>query len=158
MGGLWTRCSRVKADRAHPAIARRRTAVTATASGAGGSGGAAGRAPGGDQVRNCGVVGHSGTGKSSLGEALLVATGTIQRPGSIEEGTTVSDFDEVEVRQQRSVNLTLAPIVHNGIKVNLLDTPGYADFTGDLRAGLRAADSALFAVSAAEGIDGLTRI
>jgi elongation factor G len=104
------------------------------------------------------LVGHSGSGKSSLVEALLVATGTIQRPGSIEEGTTVSDFDEVEVRQQRSVNLTLAPVVHNGIKVNLLDTPGYADFTGDLRAGLRAADSALFAVSATDGIDGVTRM
>ena len=104
------------------------------------------------------LVGHSGSGKTSLVEALLAATGTIQRQGSIEEGTTVSDFDEVEIRQQRSVNLTLAPLVHNGIKVNLLDTPGYADFTGDLRAGLRAADSALFAVSAAEGIDGLTRM
>jgi elongation factor G len=132
--------------------------VTATASGAGGSGGAAGRAPAADQVRNVVLVGHSGSGKSSLVEALLVATGTIQRPGSIEEGTTVSDFDEVEVRQQRSVNLTLAPVVHNGIKVNLLDTPGYADFTGDLRAGLRAADSALFAVSATDGIDGVTRM
>jgi elongation factor G len=104
------------------------------------------------------LVGHSGAGKTSLVEALLAATGTIQRPGSIEEGTTVSDFDEVEIRQQRSINLTLAPVVHNGIKVNLLDTPGYADFTGDLRAGLRAADSALFAVSATDGIDGLTRM
>ncbi len=132
--------------------------MTATASGAGVSGGAAGRAPAADQVRNVVLVGHSGTGKSSLIEALLVATGTIQRPGSIEEGTTVSDFDEVEVRQQRSVNLILAPVVHNGIKVNLLDTPGYADFTGDLRAGLRAADSALFAVSATDGIDGVTRM
>jgi elongation factor G len=104
------------------------------------------------------LVGHSGSGKSSLVEALLAATGTIQRQGSIEEGTTVSDFDEVEIRQQRSVNLTLAPIGHNGIKVNLLDTPGYADFTGDLRAGLRAADSALFAVSATDGIDGVTKM
>ncbi len=104
------------------------------------------------------LVGHSGSGKSSLVEALLAATGTIQRQGSIEEGTTVSDFDEVEVRQQRSVNLTLAPLVHNGIKVNLLDAPGYADFTGDLRAGLRAADAALFVVSASDGIDGVTRM
>src|SRR5256885_10743535 len=123
-----------------------------------GSGGAAGRAPAADQVRNVVLVGHSGTGKSSLVEALLAATGTIQRPGSIEEGTTVSDFDEIEVRQQRSVNLTLAPVIHNNIKVNLLDTPGYADFTGDLRAGLRAADSALFAVSATDGVDGVTRM
>jgi elongation factor G len=121
-------------------------------------GGTPGRAPVAGQVRNVVLVGHSGAGKTSLVEALLAATGTIQRPGSIEEGTTVSDFDEVETRQQRSVNLTLAPVVHNGIKVNLLDTPGYADFTGDLRAGLRAADSALFAVSATDGIDGVTRM
>jgi len=64
----------------------------------------------------------------------------------------------VEIRQQRSVNLTLAPIVVDGITVNLLDTPGYADFTGDLRAGLRAADSALFVVSATDGVDGVTQM
>jgi len=126
-----------------------------------GTSGAAGRAPVADQpenVRNVVLVGHSGAGKTTLIEALLVSTGTIQRAGRVEDGSTVSDFDEVEVRQQRSVNLTLAPLTHGGIKVNLLDTPGYADFTGDLRAGLRAADAALFAVSAAEGVDGLTRM
>jgi elongation factor G len=109
-------------------------------------------------VRNVVLVGHSGAGKTTLVEALLVATGTIQRAGRVEDGTTVSDFDEVEIRQQRSVNLTLAPLTHAGVKVNLLDTPGYADFTGDLRAGLRAADAALFAVAATEGVDGLTRM
>ena len=106
-------------------------------------------------VRNVVLVGHSGSGKTTLVEALLGYTATIQRPGRIEDGTTVSDFDEVEIRQKRSVNLTLAPVVHNGVTVNLLDTPGYADFTGDLRAGLRAADAALFAVAATEGVDGL---
>ncbi|HEX6932166.1 MAG TPA: GTP-binding protein, partial [Streptosporangiaceae bacterium] len=121
--------------------------------------GAAGRAPAAGQpenVRNVVLVGHSGSGKTTLVEALLAATGTIQRAGRVEDGSTVSDFDEVEIRQGRSVNLTLAPFVHNDVKVNLLDTPGYADFVGDLRAGLRAADAALFAVSAADGIDGLT--
>jgi elongation factor G len=126
-----------------------------------GTSGAAGRAPVAgqpDDVRNVVLVGHSGAGKTTLIEALLVGTGTIQRAGRVEDGSTVSDFDEVEVRQQRSVNLTLAPVVHGDVKVNLLDTPGYADFTGDLRAGLRAADAALFAVSAAEGVDGLTKM
>src|ERR1022692_4405660 len=121
--------------------------------------GAAGRAPAVGQpenVRNVVLVGHSGAGKTTLVEALLAATGTIQRVGRVEDGSTVSDFDEVEIRQQRSVNLTLAPLMHADVKVNLLDTPGYADFTGDLRAGLRAADAALFTVSAADGIDGLT--
>jgi elongation factor G len=122
---------------------------------------AAGGAPAAGQhvgVRNVVLVGHSGAGKTTLVEALLVATGTIQRAGRVEDGTTVSDFDEVEIRQQRSVNLTLAPLIHAGVKVNLLDTPGYADFTGDLRAGLRAADAALFAVPATDGVDGLTRM
>ncbi|HEV2375210.1 MAG TPA: elongation factor G-like protein EF-G2 [Streptosporangiaceae bacterium] len=109
-------------------------------------------------VRNVVLVGHSGSGKTTLVEALLTMTGAIPRAGRVEEGTTVSDFDDVEVKQQRSVNLTLAPITHAGVKVNLLDTPGYADFTGDLRAGLRAADAALFTVPATEGVDGLTKM
>ncbi|MFI6923357.1 elongation factor G-like protein EF-G2 [Nonomuraea spiralis] len=123
--------------------------------------GAAGRAPTADRadaIRNVVLVGHSGAGKTTLVEQLLAATGTIQRAGRVEDGNTASDFDEVEVRQQRSVNLALTPLVHNGIKINLLDTPGYADFVGDLRAGLRAADAALFVVSASEGIDGLTQM
>ncbi len=123
--------------------------------------GAAGGAPAADQpgsVRNVVLVGHSGAGKTSLVEALLAATGTIPRAGRVEDGTTVSDFDEAEHRQQRSVSLSLAPLVHAGVKVNLLDTPGYADFVGDLRAGLRAADAALFVVSAVDGVDGATKM
>ena len=123
--------------------------------------GTGGRAPTAGQpesIRNVVLVGHSGSGKTTLIEALLGHAGTIQRPGRVEEGTTVSDFDEVEIRQKRSVNLTLAPCIVDGITVNLLDTPGYADFTGDLRAGLRAADSALFVVSATDGVDGVTRL
>ncbi|MDQ1704077.1 MAG: elongation factor [Frankiaceae bacterium] len=125
------------------------------------SGAAVGRAPSADEpahIRNVVLVGHSGAGKTTLAEALLVATGTIPRAGRVEDGTTVSDFDEAEVRQQRSISLTLAPFEHDGIKVNLLDTPGYADYTGDLRAGLRAADAALFVVSSADSIDGTTQM
>ncbi len=107
-------------------------------------------------LRNVVLVGHSGAGKTTLVEALLVATGTINRAGRVEDGSTVSDFDEAEHRQQRSVSLSLAPLLHDGVKVNLLDTPGYADFVGDLRAGLRAADAALFVVSAVDGVDGAT--
>jgi elongation factor G len=119
---------------------------------------AAGEAGSADRVRNVVLVGHSGSGKTTLAEALLAHTGTVQRPGRIEDGSTVCDFDEVEIRQQRSVNLTLAPFTADGITVNLLDTPGYADFTGDLRAGLRAADSALFVVAATDGVDGITQM
>ena len=121
--------------------------------------GAAGRAPAADQpghVRNVVLVGHTGAGKTTLVEALLAATGTIPRAGRVEDGTTTTDFDEAEHRHHRSVNLALAPLAHAGVKVNLLDTPGYADFVGDLRAGLRAADAALFVVSAVDGVDGTT--
>ena len=123
-----------------------------------------GTVPGADQsgdgqnVRNVVLVGHTGAGKTTLVEALLVATGTIHRAGRVEDGTTVSDHDEAELRQQRSVSLSLAPFHHQGIKVNLLDTPGYADFVGDLRAGLRAADCALFGVCTGKAIDGWTRM
>ncbi len=118
-----------------------------------------GRAPeprSADRVRNVVLVGHAGAGKTTLVEALLARTGTIARAGRVEDGTTVSDSDDVEIRQQRSVSLSLAPVEHNGVKINLLDTPGYADFVGELRAGLRAADAALFVVSAVDGIDALT--
>jgi elongation factor G len=125
----------------------------------------AGRATTVDQpakIRNVVLVGHTGAGKTTLVEALLVATGTINRPGRVEDGSTVSDFDEAEHRQQRSVSLALAPVEVDGaggrVKINLLDTPGYADFVGDLRAGLRAADAALFVVSAVDGVDGTTRL
>jgi elongation factor G len=108
------------------------------------------------QVRNVVLVGHSGSGKTTLVEALLAATGTISRAGSVTDGTTVCDSDPAEHRQQRSVTLALAPIEHDEVQVNLLDTPGYADFTGELRAGLRAADAALFVVSAVDGVDAST--
>ncbi|HUR13612.1 MAG TPA: elongation factor G-like protein EF-G2 [Mycobacteriales bacterium] len=107
-------------------------------------------------VRNVVVVGHSGAGKTTLVEALLSRTGTINRAGKVEDGSTVSDYEEIEARLQRSVGLALAPLEHAGIKVNLLDTPGSADFVGEVRAGLRASDAALFVVSAVDGVDALT--
>ncbi|HEY5833630.1 elongation factor G-like protein EF-G2 [Streptomyces sp.] len=126
--------------------------------------GAAGGAPAAgrpEHVRNVVLVGHSGAGKTTLVEALALATGAVNRAGRVEDGGSVSDHDEIEQRQQRSVQLSLVPVEWDGIKVNLLDTPGYADFVGELRAGLRAADAALFVVSASqdgEGIGGATRI
>jgi elongation factor G len=108
-------------------------------------------------VRNVALIGPSGAGKTTLVEALLAATGEIHRAGRVEDGTTVSDYDEAEVRRQRSIGLALAPLVAGDVKVNLLDTPGYADFVGDLRAGLRAADCALFVVAAHEGVDEATK-
>ncbi|MBN9618895.1 MAG: GTP-binding protein, partial [Actinobacteria bacterium] len=109
-----------------------------------------------EKIRNVALVGHSPGGKTTLVEALLSATGTISRAGSVPEGTTVSDADPVEVAQQRSVALAVCPLRWDGVVINLLDTPGYPDFTGELRAGLRAADAALFVVSATDDIDPVT--
>ncbi|MFE9609380.1 elongation factor G-like protein EF-G2 [Streptomyces sp. NPDC006012] len=123
--------------------------------------GAAGRATAADHpasVRNVVLVGHSGSGKTTLVEALALAAGAVNRAGRVEDGGTVSDYDEIEHRQQRSVQLSLVPVDWDGFKINLLDTPGYADFVGELRAGLRAADAALFVVSASDGVDGSTRM
>lgn len=123
--------------------------------------GAAGRAVAADHpasLRNVVLVGHSGSGKTTLVEALALTAGAVNRAGRVEDGGTVSDYDEIEHRQQRSVQLSLVPLEWDGIKVNVLDTPGYADFVGELRAGLRAADAALFVVSASDGVDGSTRM
>ncbi|NYJ08095.1 elongation factor G [Geodermatophilus daqingensis] len=102
------------------------------------------------------LVGHAGSGKTTLAEALLVATGALPRAGRIEDGTTSLDNEEVEVRQQRSVSLGVATIEHDDHRITLLDTPGSPDFVGELRAGLRAADAALFVVSAVNGVDAAT--
>ncbi|MET8167229.1 elongation factor G-like protein EF-G2 [Streptomyces sp. NPDC005329] len=128
-------------DKAHPGAAGRATAADHPAS-----------------VRNVVLVGHCGSGKTTLVEALALTAGAVNRAGRVEDGGTVSDYDEIEHRQQRSVQLSLVPVEWDGIKVNVLDTPGYADFVGELRAGLRAADAALFVVSAADGVDGSTRM
>jgi len=114
-------------------------------------------APGPDRIRNVVLVGPSGSGKTSLVEALLVHSGAIIRAGSTLDGTTVCDFEESEQAHQRSVGLAVAPLVHAGTKINLVDTPGYADFGGEVRAGLRAADSALFVVAANGEVDEATR-
>ena len=108
-------------------------------------------------IRNVALVGPSGSGKTTLVEALLAHTRTIPRAGSVTEGSTVCDHEPAAIEQQRSVSLSVAPVEHGAYKINLLDTPGYADFIGELRAGLRAADAALFVVSAVEGVDAATR-
>src|SRR6478736_2698907 len=106
------------------------------------------------KVRNVVLVGPSGGGKTTLVEALLAHTSAIPRAGAVTDGTTVCDHDPAAVRQQRSVALAVAPVLHEEHKINLIDTPGYGDFVGELRAGLRAADAALFVVSASAGREG----
>jgi len=114
-------------------------------------------ATGPDRIRNIVLVGPTQSGKTSLVEALLTRVGAINRSGSVADGTTVTDTEGYETAHGRSITLAVAPIVHEGVKINLIDTPGYADFVGELRAGLRAADCALFVVAANDGIDDATR-
>ena len=103
-------------------------------------------------VRNVALVGHHGAGKTTLAEALLAATGTISRQGSVEKGNTVCDTEPEAVNRQLSISLAVAPFVLDGIKVNVLDTPGYPDFECDVLAALRAADLAVLVVSATDGV------
>ena len=114
-------------------------------------------APGPDRIRNVVLVGPSQSGKTSLVEALLAHARMITRAGSTADGTTVCDTEDAERSHGRSISLAVAPLVHRGVKINLVDTPGYVDFVGDLRAGLRAADCALFVVAANEEVDEATR-
>jgi elongation factor G len=111
-----------------------------------------------DEIRNVVLVGPSSGGKTTLLETLLVHSGALNRAGSVDEGTTVSDFESGERSHGRSMALAVAPVVHRGVKVNLIDTPGYADFVGELRAGLRAADCALFVTAANEPVDQVTAL
>ncbi|MGW1739447.1 elongation factor G-like protein EF-G2 [Nocardia sp. NPDC001965] len=108
-----------------------------------------------ENIRNVVLVGSSGSGKTTLVEALALATGAVNRAGRVEDGTSLSDYDEIEQRRHRSVQLSVVPVQWGEVKVNLIDTPGYADFVGELRAGLRAADAALFVISAADGVEGV---
>ena len=110
-----------------------------------------------DRIRNVVLVGPGGSGKTTLVETLLASAGAIPRAGTVRDGTTVCDFDEAESKHGRSISLAVAPVVHRETKINLVDTPGYADFVGDVRAGLRAADCALFVIAANDGVDDGTR-
>ena len=106
-----------------------------------------------EKIRNVALVGHGGSGKTTLTEALLHCAGAITRVGRVEDGTTVTDFDPEEQKRGLSLSLALAPFEWKDHKVNLIDTPGYADFVGDVHAALRVADLAVFVVSAVEGVE-----
>jgi elongation factor G len=104
-------------------------------------------------IRNVLLVGHGGSGKTTLLEAMLFTSGAITRMGTVEDGNTVSDHDPDEQRKGISVSLAMAPVEWNGVKINVLDAPGYADFIGDVRSAIRAVDAVIVVVSAVDGVE-----
>lgn len=106
-----------------------------------------------DKIRNVALVGHSGAGKTTLVEAMLYRAGVINRIGRVEDGTTTTDTDPEEKSHGISLSLAVAPLDWKGCRINVLDTPGDPDFSGEVRAALRVADLAVFVVSAVDGIE-----
>ena len=105
-----------------------------------------------DKIRNVALAGHSSAGKTSLAEMLLFKSGATDRLGKIADGNTVCDFDPEEIKRQVSVSSAIAPFDWNGVKINLLDTPGMFDFAAGVSEGIRAAETVLLVVSAKDGV------
>ena len=106
-----------------------------------------------ENLRNVALVSHSGAGKTTLGEALLFASGSISRMGSTSDGTTISDYEPEAAKRGGSTQLTVLPCIWNKNKINLLDTPGYFDFLGDALSAMRATDAAVLVVAADAGVE-----
>jgi elongation factor G len=106
-----------------------------------------------EQLRNIALLSHGSAGKTSLAEAMLFNTGAINRLGRVDEGTTVSDYDEEEIRRHISLSTSVVPCEWDGHKINALDTPGYLDFVGEVKGAVRVADGALILLDAASGVE-----
>jgi elongation factor G len=111
-----------------------------------------------DHIRNVSLIGHGGAGKTMTAEALLFSAGATTRLGRVEEGNTVSDYRADEIERRISVSSSLINCEWKGNKINILDTPGYTDFTGDVKSALRVTDTALLLLKAVEGVEVGTEI
>lgn len=106
-----------------------------------------------DKLRNISIIGHGGAGKTTLAESMLYSSGAIQRIGRVEDGTTTTDFDADEIKRQITINASMAPVEWKDCKLNLIDTPGYFDFVGEVIASLRVVESALVNLCAVSGVE-----
>lgn len=104
-------------------------------------------------IRNIVLLAHNGAGKTSLSEAVLFSTGVISRLGKVDEGSTTSDYDPDEIKYRMSINLSMIPCEWHSTKINIIDTPGYSDFVGEVRAAIRVSEAAIIVVSAAAGVE-----
>lgn len=105
------------------------------------------------QVRNVVFLGHGGAGKTTLAEAMAYATGVITRMGSVDNGNTISDYDSEEIKRKFSINAAVIPIEWNGLKINILDAPGYFDFVGQTEDAMSVADAAVIVVNGKAGLE-----
>src|SRR4030081_4093485 len=110
-----------------------------------------------ERIRNVAVPAHGGSGKTTLVETLLHAVGATTRLGKVDDGTSILDTDPEEQKRHITINMALASFTHEGTKINLIDTPGFADFAGDQHAALRVADAAIVFVDASAGLSGGTQ-
>jgi len=113
---------------------------------------------GSEQLRNIVLMGHGGSGKTTLSEAALFLSGAITRMGRVDDRNTASDFDEQEHLHRYSISTSIIPVEWRGHRLNILDTPGYPDFEGEAIAGASAADAAIITVDAVSGVQGGTEV
>ena len=106
-----------------------------------------------DQLRNVAIISHGGAGKTTLAEAMLFLGGAVDRFGKVDDGTSTMDYDPDEVKRKISINASVAPVEWNGYKINLIDTPGYSDFVGEVVGALRIADAGMVLVDAVSGVE-----
>src|SRR6266536_4360192 len=106
-----------------------------------------------EQIRNVALISHVGAGKTSLVDAALFDSGAVTRQGKVDEGSSISDYDPDELKRRMSLNAKVIPVEWKNAKINFIDTPGYADFVGEVKAGLRVADAALVVVTAEMGVE-----
>ncbi|ADI01979.1 MAG TPA: elongation factor G [Syntrophothermus lipocalidus] len=111
-----------------------------------------------EKIRNVAIIAHGGAGKTSLTEAMLYQTGAIKRLGRVDDGNTTADFYPEEIKRKITINTTLVPCEYRGLKINVLDTPGFADFAGEVKGALRVADSVIVVLSAVAGVEVQTEI